>query len=68
MVETSFDECRQAFEDLTDAKVFLSVNAHSQSIAKEFIKYHSVVNRDDVKKAVDITGQVNLRKWLTKAP
>lgn len=57
----------QAFEDLVAAKVFVSVAAYAPSVAKEFVKYRSVVNREEVKKAVDKTGQVNLRKWLTKA-
>ncbi|KAF9457011.1 origin recognition complex subunit 4 C-terminus-domain-containing protein [Collybia nuda] len=55
-----------AFEYLVSVKLFTCI-APSTGVAKEFVKYHSVVAREDVKKAVDKTGQINLRKWFTKA-
>ena len=46
--------------------MFISVAPHSASVAKEFVKYRCVVGKDEVKKAVDATGRMNLRKWLMK--
>ncbi|KAG6895206.1 hypothetical protein C0992_002597 [Termitomyces sp. T32_za158] len=57
----------QAFENLVAIRAFVPVVAYAQSIAKEFIKYRSVIEREDIKKAVERVGQVNLKKWLTKA-
>lgn len=48
-------------------KLFVGVAALSSNIAKEFVKYRSVVEREDVKKAVEKTGHINLKKWLSKA-
>jgi origin recognition complex subunit 4 len=48
-------------------QIFLSVTPLSPSITKEFLKYRSRVDRAEVKKAIETTGQVNLKKWLTKA-
>jgi origin recognition complex subunit 4 len=48
-------------------QIFLSVTPPSPSIPKEFLKYRCIVDRADVKKAVETTGQINLKKWLTKA-
>ncbi|KAG6844905.1 hypothetical protein H0H87_002604 [Tephrocybe sp. NHM501043] len=56
-----------AFEDLITIQVFVPTTAYVPSVAREFIKYRSVVEREDVKKAVDKMGQVNLKKWLAKA-
>lgn len=57
----------KAFEELVVAKVFVCMAAAVPSIAKEFLKYRSIVGQEEVKKAVEKTGQINLRKWLTKA-
>ncbi|KAG5351316.1 hypothetical protein C0989_007017 [Termitomyces sp. Mn162] len=57
----------QAFEDLIAMRAFIPVVAYTQSIAKQFVKYRSVIEREDVKKAVEKMNQVNLKKWLTKA-
>lgn len=57
----------QAFEDLVATKVFVPVAAHTSSVAKEFVKYRSTADREDIKKSVDKMSQVNLKKWLTKA-
>lgn len=51
---------------MASVKIFICI-APSSNVAKEFVKYRSVVAREDVKKAVDKTGQINLRKWFTKA-
>ncbi|KAG6899445.1 hypothetical protein C0993_010282 [Termitomyces sp. T159_Od127] len=55
------------FENLVAMRAFVPVVAYAQSVAKEFVKYRSVIEREDVKKAVEKMGQVNLKKWLTKA-
>lgn len=57
----------QAFENLVAMRAFVPVVAYAQSVAKEFVKYRSVVEREDVRKAVEKMSQVNLKKWLTKA-
>ncbi|KAG5649040.1 hypothetical protein DXG03_000389 [Asterophora parasitica] len=67
MVRCSRQVLMTAFEDLIATKVFVPVAAYASSVAKEFIKYRSVVDREDVKKAVDKISQVSLKKWLTKA-
>ncbi|KAF8238705.1 hypothetical protein L208DRAFT_1429666 [Tricholoma matsutake] len=58
---------REAFEHLINAQIFLSVTPISTSTRKEFLKYRCIVDRTEVKKAVETIGQINLKKWLTKA-
>ncbi|KAG6836517.1 hypothetical protein H0H93_007194 [Arthromyces matolae] len=67
MVRCSRQVLMGTFEDLVAMRVFVPVAAYAQSTAKEFVKYRSVIEREDVKKAVEKIGQVNLKKWLTKA-
>jgi origin recognition complex subunit 4 len=43
------------------------VAAPSANISKEFVRYRCVVDREEVKKAVEKMGQTNLKKWLSKA-
>jgi origin recognition complex subunit 4 len=52
---------------LVSAKIFVCVTTPSSNIAKEFVRYRCVVERDEVKKAVEKMGQTNLKKWLNKA-
>lgn len=61
-------ELLQAFETLVSVRIFISVSAVSSSVAKEFVKYRRVVEREEVKAAVMKMGQTNLKKWLNKAP
>ncbi|TFK43502.1 origin recognition complex subunit 4 C-terminus-domain-containing protein [Crucibulum laeve] len=56
-----------AFEALISAKIFVCAAAPTTTVVKEFIKYRCVVERDEVKKTVDKTGQINLKKWLNRA-
>lgn len=56
----------QAYESLTAARIFIPV-AGSSAMSKEFVKHRCSVDRDVVKRMVDKSGQVNLRKWLNKA-
>ncbi|KAG6831601.1 hypothetical protein H0H92_009074 [Tricholoma furcatifolium] len=67
MVRCSRQVLMIAFEDLVEIKAFVSVAAYTPSVAKEFVKYRSVIERESLKKAVDKAGQVNLKKWLSKA-
>jgi origin recognition complex subunit 4 len=48
-------------------RAFVHVAASSSSVAKEFLRYRCVVEREEVKKAVEKMGQTNLKKWLSKA-
>ncbi|KAF8897561.1 origin recognition complex subunit 4 C-terminus-domain-containing protein [Infundibulicybe gibba] len=56
-----------AFESLISINIFIYTTAPSASIPKEFIKCRCAIRHDDVKKAVEKTGQINLKKWLHKA-
>jgi len=56
-----------AFEQLANCKVFEPIVTPSITIAKEFVRYRCVVDRDDVKKAIEKIGQTNLKKWFTKS-
>jgi origin recognition complex subunit 4 len=57
----------QAFEQLVQRRVFVSVAPPSTAIAKEFVRYRCTVDRAEVKRAVDTIGQTNLKKWFAKA-
>ncbi|KIJ70534.1 hypothetical protein HYDPIDRAFT_105278 [Hydnomerulius pinastri MD-312] len=56
-----------AFEQLQAARMFVGVAALSTSVAPEFVRYRCLVEREDVRQAVNMMGQTNLRKWLHKA-
>lgn len=67
MVRCTRDVLMSTFETLVAAKMFVLVAAPSWNTAKEFLKYICVVEREDVKKAVDKGGMIPLKKWLHKA-
>ncbi|KAK0206591.1 origin recognition complex subunit 4 C-terminus-domain-containing protein [Desarmillaria ectypa] len=67
MVRCTRDVLMSTFEALVAAKIFVLVAAPSWNTAKEFMKYICVVEREDVKKAVDKGGMIPLKKWLNKA-
>ncbi|KAK0468397.1 origin recognition complex subunit 4 C-terminus-domain-containing protein [Desarmillaria tabescens] len=67
MVRCSRDVLMSTFEALVAAKIFVLVAAPSWNTAKEFMKYICVVEREDVKRAVDKGGMIPLKKWLNKA-
>ena len=48
-------------------QIFLSITTLTPSIPKEFLKYRCVVDRAEVKKGIEMTGQINLKKWLMRA-
>ncbi|KAK0491064.1 origin recognition complex subunit 4 C-terminus-domain-containing protein [Armillaria novae-zelandiae] len=67
MVRCTRDVLMSTFETLIAAKMFVLVAAPSWNTAKEFLKYVCVVEREDIKKAVDKGGMIPLKKWLHKA-
>ncbi|KAJ7071142.1 origin recognition complex subunit 4 C-terminus-domain-containing protein [Mycena amicta] len=56
-----------AFESMVSAKIITLVASSSTGMAKEFVKYRAVAGREDIKKALQLKGDVNLTKWFTKA-
>lgn len=48
-------------------RIFVLAAPSTAGSAKEFVKYRSLIMREDVKRAVDSVGQTNLRKWFYKA-
>ena len=48
-------------------RVFVGVAAASSMVAKEFVKYRSSVEREEVKRAVEKLGTMSLKKWLGKS-
>ena len=60
-------DCEQAFEHLVSVRVFVGVSAASSMVSKEFVKYRSNVEREEVKKTVEKLGTMSLRKWLGKS-
>ncbi|KAA1466396.1 hypothetical protein DENSPDRAFT_766939 [Dentipellis sp. KUC8613] len=56
-----------AFEQLITTRVFAPVAAVSGNTQREFQKYKCMAERDDIKKAIEASGQTNLRKWFNKA-
>ena len=50
-----------------NVRVFASVAAVSSAFAREFVKYRSSVEREEVKRAVEKLGTMSLKKWLGKS-
>jgi len=48
-------------------RVFVGVSAASSMVRKEFVKYRSSVEREEVKKTVEKLGTMSLKKWLGKS-
>ncbi|PPQ98559.1 hypothetical protein CVT24_004050 [Panaeolus cyanescens] len=67
MMRCSREILMSAFESLVAARLLVSVNAATATTPKVFSKHRCVVEREDIKKAVEISGQSNLKKWLTKS-
>lgn len=57
----------QTFERLISQRLFVATTAPGLGTGREFIRYKCAVDRADVKKTVEKTGQLNLKKWFTKA-
>ena len=47
-------------------RVFLPVAAPAASVGNTFVKYRCAIERYDIKIAVNIDGQVALKKWMAK--
>ncbi|KAI0650378.1 origin recognition complex subunit 4 C-terminus-domain-containing protein [Trametes meyenii] len=67
MVRCSRDVLFAAFERLADLRIFQPAAAPNATVGREFALYRSSVDRFAVKKAVEAIGQLNLKKWFTKA-
>lgn len=48
-------------------RVFVGVAAASSMVSKEFVKYRSNVDREEVKRTVEKLGTMSLKKWLGKS-
>lgn len=60
-------DCYQAFEHLVNMKVFVAVAAASSMVAKQFVKYRSSLEREEVKRTVEKLGTMSLKRWLGKS-
>ncbi|KAJ3529850.1 hypothetical protein NMY22_g8824 [Coprinellus aureogranulatus] len=67
MVKCSRSVMLGAFENLIATRIFVPAAATSATTPKEFVKYRSVVEREDLKKAIEKAGQVSLKKWWSKS-
>ncbi|KAI9000673.1 origin recognition complex subunit 4 C-terminus-domain-containing protein [Trametes punicea] len=67
MVRCSREVLFAAFERLADLRIFLPAATAGGTVGREFALYRSAVDRFAVKKAVETIGQLNLKKWFTKA-
>jgi len=67
MMRCSREVLMSAFEDLLSMKIFVYASTLSHGITKGFIKYRCVMDREQVKKAIQKNGHISLRKWLNKA-
>jgi len=71
--KNKFAECgsnpviAQAFEHLVSVRVFIAVAAASSMVTKEFVRYRSTVDREEVKKTVEKLGTMSLKKWFGKS-
>jgi hypothetical protein len=65
VAETVVDHA-QAFEQLIQRRVLMSVGPPSATVAKDFVVYRCTVDSAEVKSAVNAMGQTNLKKWLAK--
>ncbi|KII95171.1 hypothetical protein PLICRDRAFT_169848 [Plicaturopsis crispa FD-325 SS-3] len=67
MVRCARPVLMSAFENLVSARYFVAAAPASAAIAREFVRYRCVVERADVKTAVETMGHTNLKKWFSKA-
>ncbi|KAJ2932086.1 hypothetical protein H1R20_g5004, partial [Candolleomyces eurysporus] len=66
MVKCDRSVMLSAFESLVSSRIFVPAAATSFTTPKEFVKYRRAVETEDLRKAVEKTGQVNLKKWWAK--
>ncbi|KAF9534298.1 origin recognition complex subunit 4 C-terminus-domain-containing protein [Crepidotus variabilis] len=55
-----------AYDGLKSTKAFVATTAPSSSLAEGYVRHRSTLDRDVVKKIVEKSGQVHLKKWLIK--
>ncbi|KAF5319018.1 hypothetical protein D9611_012651 [Ephemerocybe angulata] len=67
MVKCSRNVMLSAFESLIASRIFVATAAPSITTPKEYVKYRSVIEREDLKRGIEKTGQVSLKKWWSKA-
>ncbi|CAL1700657.1 unnamed protein product [Somion occarium] len=66
MVRCSREVLIGAFERLIALRIFVAAAIPSAGISREFVRYRSTLDHADVKLTVERTGQLNLKKWLSK--
>lgn len=57
----------QTFERMISQRLFVATASPALGTGREFVQYRCSLDRSDVKKAVEKLGQLNLKKWLSKA-
>lgn len=48
-------------------KLFVATMGSSAGVNKEFLKHRTIVEREDLRLAVERMGQTNVKKWFSKA-
>ncbi|KZS97576.1 hypothetical protein SISNIDRAFT_472560 [Sistotremastrum niveocremeum HHB9708] len=56
-----------AFENLVEAQIFESTTAASSNFDKRYNKYRCAIEREEIRLAIDRTGQTNLKKWFSRS-
>ena len=56
-----------ALEELVRMDIFSMASLASVGLSKDFIRYRSTVEREDVKLTIERVGQTSLKKWFGKA-
>ncbi|KAH9951576.1 origin recognition complex subunit 4 C-terminus-domain-containing protein [Amylocystis lapponica] len=56
-----------AFERLVAMHVFAAIAPPTTTTAREFVLHRCAVDRADIKRAVEASGQTSLKKWFSKA-
>jgi len=56
-----------ALEHLIEIRILVGVAPASAKVAPEFVRYKCLVEREDIKKAIDTRGHTDIKKWFTKS-
>jgi len=56
----------RSFEQLVTSHVFQPTAAHSAVVAKQYVKYRCVPERDEIKNAIERAGYTMLKRWFTR--
>ena len=57
----------EAFEHLIATKVFVCMSPVAAGTTKEFVRYQSMVEKEDVRQMVAAIGQTTLNQWFKRA-